>query len=143
MEKKITWTTQAGKVVTVTARLDLTKHVSLDGDECDLPCCEFAISADLDGCNMAYTEPEMLDKPREIGSLVVVAKMGKIGLTAERLAQVEALIAEVQAVPEWQAKIAAEKTACDAARKEQTEKRRHPGYCPKCESYCYGDCRSN
>lgn len=62
-----------------------------------------------------------LPKPQIVQGLKIVASIGKIGLTAERVAEIAAAKAEVKKHPAWQAKVAAE----DAADKAAAEYEQH------------------
>lgn len=137
--QQITWQTQTGKLVTVSAWLDLSETVNLDGDLHERAICELRVAAEVEGMGMVGTgEPQMVTRTDDL-----VAKIGKLGLPTDRLAQVQALIETVQQAPEWQEKIARVKKAEAESDEYYAAQRRMPGWCPKCHSCCYGDCESN
>jgi len=142
--QQITWQTQAGKLATVSAWLDLSETVNLDGDIYERAICKLRCEIEIEGMGVVGTgEPQMLGAPVDQKGQHLVAKMGKVGLIAERVAQIEALIETVQQAPEWQKKIATEKANLAEVDEYEASQRRQPGWCPKCKSCCYGDCESN
>lgn len=135
--KTITWTSQKGQQITVTGRLTLSREVDADGWKWDAPCCELDITADVEGMGRVGSGEPVSVSGRPDGA---VAKIGKLGLTAERLAAVTAMIDDLKSHPEYQAKMAREaKNLADAERMDS--ERRRNGLCPRCGTYCHGDCR--
>ena len=101
MKKEITWTTGTGKTATVIVSLITSKTIDADGDKVTVACCEMEITADVDGIGyMGSGRPVKANHP------VAVAKIGNLGISAENLAKITAAIAEIEATPEWIAKVA-------------------------------------
>jgi len=101
MKKEITWITGTGKEAKVTVSLETEKTLWADGDEITVKCCEIKITAEVEGMGPIGTgRPQSANHPQ------VVAKIGKLGIAAENLARINAAIAEVEATPEWAAKMA-------------------------------------
>jgi hypothetical protein len=106
MESKAEWTGRDGRQVAVTVTLVTEERVWLDGHNEVLPCCKLNVVARVGGDIIGTGRPETITHP------TAVAKIGKLGLDAVKLAMVGAAIAEVEQAPEWQAKVTREaKTA--------------------------------
>lgn len=100
MKKEITWITGTGKEAKVTVALKLEKEIWID-QPATVACCEMDITAEIDGMGIVGSgRPQKADHP------VAVAKIGKLGINADNLARINAAIAEVEATPEWIAKVA-------------------------------------
>jgi len=141
MERTTTWQTSTGKTVTVTAKLVTSKTVYADGDNVTVPCCERSLTAEVEGMGTVGYRLEMVKTSQVTASgLPIVAKIGKLGLTADNLAAVRAIEQEITDTPEWQAHLAGE-AAREAGVARYNESRK--GVCPKCGTYCYGDCEAN
>lgn len=110
MERQITWTTRDGKPVVVTVALVTERTVDADGHVITVPCCEMTIRAEVNGVVVGYGRPERANHP------VAVAKIGKLGLTADNLSRIIAAIQEIEATPEWTAKVERERAGEVAAR---------------------------
>jgi len=92
IEKTVAWTTGSGKKAAVEITLELSETIDLDGDRSE----------------MGYTidrEPVML------GGTTYPAHIGRLLIPAAQLAEIDAVLTEIYARPEWQAKVAAEKRA--------------------------------
>jgi hypothetical protein len=134
------WTTEAGTHVTASVELILRRTLWADGDKIEIDCCEMGPvtarptgHAEQDG----YIE---FAEPKTQGGNVYVAAIGKLGLTSSSNKIVQDMIAEIKEHPAWVAK----QETIDRNQREIAEmeasRRRHPGWCDKCGSYCYGDC---
>ena len=148
---KTEWTGVTGAKIEIEARLDLSRIDYADGWNIEVPCCQLYIIAK----SGTYQDLQIIEspykaRPRIINlaggkTLEVMATIGKIGLTTERMDRVNAIIAEVCDCDEWRAhlsaKQAAVKTAEDAAKHYAKQIRN--GLCLKCGSYCYGDCEAS
>ncbi len=114
MKKTMTWQTRDGRhELRVEIELVTERHVSADGDALTVPCCEIVEQAYIDdapeaGCLTVLPEP--------VGG--AVARWGRIGLEADRLAEYRRLRAEIEAAPEWRAHQAAIEAGL-AARREK------------------------
>lgn len=109
--KAITWNTKDGKAVTVTVDLKTSRTINADGDKVEVKCCEIEIFATAEGLGVVGS-----GRPEEIKHPELAAKIGKLGITAARLAEINEAIAEVEATPEWQAKMVAKAQAEKAER---------------------------
>lgn len=100
MKREITWITGTGKEAKVTVALKLEKEIWID-QPATVACCEIDITAEIEGMGIVGSgRPQKADHP------VAVAKIGKLGINADNLARINAAIAEVEATPEWIAKVA-------------------------------------
>jgi hypothetical protein len=100
MKREITWITGTGKEAKVTVALKLEKEIWID-QPATVACCEMDITAEIEGMGIVGSgRPQKADHP------VAVAKIGKLGINADNLARINAAIAEVEATPEWIAKVA-------------------------------------
>jgi len=140
MKKSTTWQTKDGRTVEVIVRLDTEREEWADGWDVKVACCDLSVTTTLAGHVVAYSEPMMLDADDPARRAGAVARLGRIGLTQERLDQILALIAEVKAAPEYQALMAREAQNIADAERLDSERRRN-GLCPHCGTYCNGDCR--
>ncbi len=112
MHKTVTWTMQSGRTATVDVTLDTERTLYADGDNTTVPCCELHITASVESAGIVgYGRP---DRPSNLPAAYAAA-IGKLAMTADNLERVNAAIAEAEATPEWQAKVAriaaAEKTS--------------------------------
>ena len=127
MKKEISWETKDGKGVTVTVALETEKRIWADGDEVFVPACEMVVSAEIEGLGCVGA-----GRPQKIAERQgCVALIGKLGLAADKLALVNAAIAEVEATPEWQAKMARR----ERAEKENEEYEKHRSVMRKVMGY--------
>lgn len=119
----VAWMTGTGKQATVDIELVTSRTINLDGDKHTVPCCEIEITASVEGLGIVGTgEPTTI--PANGRNLV--ACIGKLGLTSETRALVEAAIAEIKASPEWTAKVAAQAAAiASSAQYEAGRERMH------------------
>jgi len=116
MERQITWTTRDGKAVEVVVALVTEREVDADGHRVTVPCCEINVKALVGGITVGYGRPERASHS------VAVAKIGKLGLTADNLAAMNAAIGEIEDGPDWTAKIEREARA-DESRREYDKHR--------------------
>jgi hypothetical protein len=108
MKEQVKWEAKNGKEITVTVELTTKETIWADGDEVEVNRVRMHIKAEVEGMGTVATSAPY--KPNNLPA-GVVAVMGKLGLSQERYDMVMAVIAKVEAAPEWQAKIAAEKQA--------------------------------
>lgn len=118
MRRIVEWTLKSGKQARVVVELITEKVVDLDGDKCLVDCCEILVTAEVEGHGVVGT-----GRPWERDGLPdgCVACIGKLAFGAEQLQAIQAAIAEIEASPEWQAKLEAEAKA----RKDLKEYRKH------------------
>lgn len=115
MKKQITWKTQAGLNVTATVELITEKTINLDGDKFTVKCCEKTMSVEVEGVGYQGSWVQPLPSPvAGKNGLVLVAKVGKLGLTQEQVDALIALNTAIEATPEWQSKLEAQKRALQA-----------------------------
>jgi hypothetical protein len=122
--KTIEWTLTSGKKAAVAIELQTTKTVDADGYKIDVKCCEMHITGSVEGRGtVGYT---ITRKPVTVGGTTYPATIGKLCIPAASLAEIDAAIAEIEATPEWRAKVAAEerREAADKAYEEHREKMR-------------------
>jgi len=110
MERQITWTTKDGKAVEVVVALVTEREIDADGHRVAVPCCEISVRAIVAGVVVGYGRPERANHP------IAVSKIGKLGLTAGHLSEINAAIREIEAGPEWTAKIEREERAAKSRR---------------------------
>lgn len=109
MKKEISWTATTGQKVTVTAELILSEVINADGDKRTVKCCNQTLQAAAEGLGVLGSTILRLQQPLQSNGRTIVGTIGKLGLTEEQYAGVMAMIAEIEASPEWQAKIARKK----------------------------------
>lgn len=139
MKKQVTWTLRSGAEATYSIEITLEKEINLDGDKSIVPCCEIHARFNIPG--VGYIPGDMItEKSGCSNGFNFVAVIGnKAAISAEVYAEIKAATAEVKAHPAWVAKQSA------IARNERDQKalyatRIKNGMCPKCHTYCYGDC---
>ncbi|MDX9894325.1 MAG: hypothetical protein RBS34_02700 [Desulfofustis sp.] len=137
MQRTIDWQSKNGNALRFEINLALEKEINLDGDKSVIACCELSQRFLIDG---QYVGDYINRRNPPKGLAATVG--GRLGLTVETLALIDAAIAEVTSHPAWQAKQA--KIAANRAGVEKLEStRRANGLCPRCGTYCHGDCSSN
>ena len=110
--KKIEWTLTSGKKASVTIELQTTKTIDADGDKFDVKCCEMHILGEVQGLGtVGYT---IARTPVTVAGTTYPATIGKLAIPADKLLEIDAAIAEIEATPEWRAKVAAEERALAA-----------------------------
>lgn len=117
MKREITWTTGTGKEAKITVALNLEKTIWADGDNVTVNCCEMDIIAEVDGLGCIGTGRPLKITPQQ----GCIAKIGKLGISAENLGRINAAIAEIEATPEWIEKLRRE----EAAQKGEEEYDKH------------------
>ena len=123
--KEIIWNSETGREIKVTVELITEKTYNLDGDICTTSCCDIKITACVDGGAIGTGEPSR----RNGLPTGYVATIGKLLITQENLTAIESAINEIKASSDW-----TEKQAPAELESNHT--------CPKCHSYCYGDCEA-
>ena len=110
--KKIEWTLTSGKKASVTIDHQTTRAIDADGDKIDVKCCEMHITGEVQGLgSVGYT---ITRRPVTVAGNTYPATIGKLAIPADKLAEIDAAIAEIEATPEWRAKVAAEERALAA-----------------------------
>ncbi len=111
MQKQITWQGSKGDTRTVTVELQTENAINADGDQVKVACCELKITAEVEGHGVVgYTAPQQ-KSGLPAGH---PAAIGKLPIPADKVAEIEAAIAECKATPEYQAKLAQSKVADQA-----------------------------
>ncbi len=114
MAREISWTLNNGKVARVMIELRTSETLNADGYKVDVSCCEMDIRASVDGIGVVgYGRPQQAQ--------TMTAKIGKLGIAYDNLDKINAAIAEIEATPEWQAKIA----QAEQAERESAEYDKH------------------
>ena len=104
MKKEITWTLKTGKEAKVEIALILEETINADGDKITVKCCMMEIMASVEGMGI-------IGSGRPQKAQTAAARIGKLGITQDNLDRINTAIAEIEATPEWQAKIEGEKIA--------------------------------
>lgn len=129
---KTTWTLADGREISYTAELVLEREINADGDKVMVPCCEIK-TALVTPAGLGYVGSEInaLRAPLvKAGKTIVAVIGGKVAIVAETLAAIKAMIAEVEAAPEYQAKLA--KIAANQVESDKLNAdRKRNGYCPR------------
>jgi uncharacterized protein with von Willebrand factor type A (vWA) domain len=157
--KTLKWAGARGNEIELRARCEIklvNKEVDLDGQVIVSDEKRQQVDANLE----LWVDGKLVDSCRDINfwrTIDIDIDNGlkkiwglKVAMTAEQAEKVEQwLIALIEdgktdEYRAWETAKAKAKADAEAAKvKAEDQKRRHPGYCPKCESYCYGDCDSN
>lgn len=140
--RAINWKLTTGKNVTVSATLHLTKTHNLDGHEIVVECCELGpVKAVIEGHPTQYGYTK-IDHPIQVNGLTAVATIGKLAVTGENADKIDAMINDLRNHPAYVAK--ERKVRMNEKEIDEMEARRTAnGLCPKCGSYCSGDCEAN
>jgi len=106
MKKSVTWKTQSGAEVKATCELVLKKTIFADGYNVPAKCCEkhFDISVEGHG-SVGYGITRR--SPKTIKGVSYSATCGKLAISADHLAEIDAMVTEVENHPAWIAKKAA------------------------------------
>lgn len=140
MKRTHEWKTQSGLKVTATCELKLKEIINLDGDKVEVDRCEKSFGITVEG--MGSVGYYITRAPRTVNGFEYVASCGKLVISQEDLNAIDNMVAEVEAHPAWvtnQDKIARNQKET----KENEARRIKNGWCPRCESYCHGDCQAN
>lgn len=168
MIKTLTWTTKAGKNIEV--KIDITREVvdnaaNLDGDIVNLgrktqdhTCIE--VFADGKFLTRSFHGPEIIDPKfyRNHSQLKAAGAYARLGDSYISKAQYDAVMAAISEIDheidatqtaeyaEVKAREIAREQAREAADKAEAARyaaQIRNGLCPKCGTYCYGDCGAN
>ena len=139
LEKQINWTLGSGKQATYTIELVLERRIN--GDISIVPCCEIETHMSIPGNGCI---PSNLDTDSGIyQGFAYAAKIGgKVLISQAVYDEIMAARAEVESHPAWIAKL-------DTIKRNKREiaayeaKQKANGLCPKCGTYCDGDCDAN
>lgn len=139
MKKQVTWTLKSGAEATYTTELILEKEINCDGDKAIVPCCEIHSCFNIPG--VGYIDGNMIiEKSGSSNGFDFVAVAGnKVALSAEVYASIKAAKAEINAHPAIVSRKAAS-TRNERENKAIYTTRIKNGMCPKCHTYCHGDC---
>jgi hypothetical protein len=153
--KTLKWTGARGNEIELRGRCEIklvNKEVDLDGHVIVSDEKRQQVDANLE----LWVDGKLVDSCRDINFWRTIdidndlKKIWglKVAMTAEQAEKVEQWLNDLieagktDAYQAWET--AKAKAKAEAAKVEyEDQKRRHPGYCPKCESYCYGDCEAN
>ena len=106
MEKRIEWKTSTGKKATVTVSLILEEKINADGDIITVPACDMRIYAEVEGMGtVGYGRPSQPVPAVKKQFPQVSGTIGKLAIMAPQMGQIKAAIDEIEATPEWQAKM--------------------------------------
>lgn len=143
MKKQIEWTLGNGAKATYTIEIVREQVLDADGVKITVPCCEIRDSFDISGMGYISSSLDKLPRPRMIGTKQIVASVGqKVGIDQQTYDAITAARKEVESDPEYAAK--QERTANNQRKiAEQIAQERRNGLCPRCDTYCYGDCQAN
>ena len=135
--------TTKGALITITGKLVLSKKVNLDGDIVKVDCCETRFDVSVAGHGsqgvwvreLTSSQKSGLpagneDKTHFVGLLVITSEQAQI------IADVKS---RIEALPQNKAHLA-EIAKNEEAISKYESNRLANGYCPKCHSYCDGDC---
>ncbi len=126
--KKIEWKTLTGKKVTVTVGLKITKALG----------CMVTVRPEIEGISTDIGS----GNPRRVSGLTnnCVATIGKLALNEENCKKVEDAIEDIKQQPAW-IKEQEQIKAAQKTEKEAYANKKANGFCPRCQSYCFGDCQ--
>ena len=147
-EIKECWTTKNGNDITVTGKLITEKVINLDGDKVKVECCEIEMSIYAEGHGeqgdwiRELSPAEIKNLTKQRGAHEYTHYVGDLALTLDQVKIIESVRTRLESTPEWQAKLAKEKIN-KKENEEYNKKLRRNGLCPKCGTFCYGDCSSN
>ncbi len=164
--KTITWTTKDGRAVEVI--IEKTKEVrdnivDADGDKVNLgkkavDLLTIEVIAGGKRITRANNEPEVLNEKfyrnyKELRAKGVYARLGDAYINEEQyemimaaLANIDAELTETQEYKEVKAAEEAKEAAQEAANKAEAAEYKQmvkSGLCPKCHTWCYGDCEAH
>lgn len=102
MKRLIEWQTKDGRKVTVTVELETNRTINADGDKITVPVCEMNITAEVEGMGVVGMGGV---QNVVVNTQGIVARIGKLAITADNLDRINEAIAEVEATPEWKEKV--------------------------------------
>jgi hypothetical protein len=106
MKREVRWTLSTGKEAKVTIELVIKKTIDADGHKVTVPCCDLMIAAEVEGMGVVgYGHPQKAQ--------TAPAKIGRLAISQENLGLINAAISEIEAMPEWQAKVAGEQKVAE------------------------------
>ena len=141
MELTHEWKTQSGLKVIATCELKLKETIFADGHNVEVDRCDKSFDISIEGMGTVgyYVRRDHL---QTLNGDKFVASCGKLVISQENLDAIDKMIDEVEAHPAWVAK--QETIARNQKETKENEARRiKNGWCPRCESYCDGDCQAN
>ena len=129
IEKRIEWTTASGKDAAITIVFRTEETVDADGDRCDVPACKIRINAEVAG--MEIIGMPISRKPVNAGGANYPATIGGLVIPTDVLGQIDAVLAEIHATPQWQA----QENAAAAGRKASAGYEKHRAFMRKQMGY--------
>lgn len=140
VRNEVEWTTARGTSIKVVSGLNLSKNINADGHEIEVQCCEKVFEVEINGKHHDASGISTRGYPRKNKGLTVYAEMGNLCLTDPcDVTKIQKLIAKTESHPAWvEQNVKIEKNRNDNARLDA--QRAANGYCPRCGSYCFGDC---
>lgn len=121
MTRKIEWALSTGRPASVTIELITSRKVWADGYDTEVACCEMMIDIEAAGRDCGSIINEM-PKPQAINGTLYTHYAGKLAIPADKMQEINAAIAEIEATPEWQAKLARQAAAEEADRKYEAHR---------------------
>jgi hypothetical protein len=134
-----TWKTSTGKTVTVTGTITLSETINADGDMVEVSRCDINVDVEVEGHGRQGSWIKLLPKSAPAAKMGYTHLVGRLALMPEQVDIINSVRAAVESHPAWVAK--QERIAKNRREIAELESRRGPGYCHKCHSYCYGDCK--
>lgn len=135
------WRTEAGTQVDASVSVRLRRTICIDGRATEVECYEMgSVRARVEG-HGDHVGYRPLATPRTQGEHVFVSQLGMLGLSARSDAIVREMIAEMESHPACvahHAAIARRRAAVD----EMAARGARNGLCPRCGTYCCGDCQA-
>lgn len=133
-----------GNDVIITGTLTTEKTVWLDGHEDTIPTCEILVTVNVPAKNYSTSDrivemsaAEKKQLPSKFSHLHLVC--GRMAVEEWQAEIIRSVRAELETNPAWIARM--ERIAeNEKSAREFENNRRENGYCPKCQSYCHGDC---
>jgi len=112
MQREIRWNLRDGREAKITIELITSREIDADGPKVAVDVCERRVRVDVDGLVMGYDieriEPQVVGWP--IARIVAGRVYGsRMYITADIMERYEAAVAEIEATPEWQAKVERER----------------------------------
>jgi hypothetical protein len=164
--KNVTWTSKNGKAIEV--KIEITREVrtktaNLDGqivelgketvDTTYIEVCTDGKYLTRDFCVPQILDPKFYKNYAQLTTAGAYARLGDTYIGKEQYEQIMAVINEINAnaeVTEEFKQVKVQETAkenaqiaADKAEAAQYAQELKNGLCPKCGTYCYGDCEAN
>jgi len=117
MKREIRWNLRDGREAKITIELITSREIDADGPRVTVGTCERRVQVDVDGLVMGYSIERI--EPQEMSGVTVTGRVygSRMYITSETMDRYNAAMAEIEATPEWRAKVERERKA-DAANAE-------------------------